>query len=245
MEYSLYREDIVPDEDHERGHDSENSLFLGELIHRYLEKHHFGEPLDENLMKTVWERLSDPEPNGYGLSDEQSLILKERALRHLTNTLYDIDLIKILEGSANYAEVPFLFTVSQGIEFSGVIDRLAKDTDKGHWVIIDWKSNDLEGKDPEKVAEDNDYHLQLACYRWAVENILNEKVGGLYIYFTDRGYLFESRQQKDPEKMVNRMLEKIGRYEKNVENWVRDLKEMDRDMKECRFCEYREGFCVK
>ncbi|MDB9822785.1 UvrD-helicase domain-containing protein [Deltaproteobacteria bacterium] len=244
-DYDPFNESIFPGEDDETEYGSENALFLGALIHMYLEKHHFGDPLDESLMNGMWDRLSDFEQNGYDLDRETLLKLRERAFRHLKNTVYDERLVKILGGGVDYAEVPFLFSASRGVEFRGVIDRLVRDSDKGHWVIIDWKSNDLKVKDPENVAEENDYHLQLACYKWAVESILNEKVGGLYIYFTDRGYLLESRQQNDPEKMVNKMLEKTGDYEEDKEYWARDLEEMGKDIKECRFCEFREGLCME
>jgi len=236
-------EDLATREDDEPGYGSESALFLGLLIHEYLEKHRFGDHLDEDLLKNIWERLSDSEGGRYGLDMNTLLEIRERSLRQLRSTVYDKRLIKVLGGRKCYAEVPFLFSAYRGIEFRGVIDRLSRDMDKGHWEIIDWKSNDLEGKDPEDVAEENDYHLQLACYKWAVERILNEKVGGLYLYFTDKGYLLESLRQIDPEQVVNEMLEKIWEYEENGDHLARDLNKMRKDMEECRFCEYKESFC--
>jgi len=236
-------EDMTTGEDDEPGYGSESALFLGLLIHEYLKKHRFGDPLDEDLLHNIWERLSDSEGGRYDLDKDTRLEIRERSLRQLRNTVYDKRLIKVLGGRKCYAEVPFLFSAYRGIEFRGVIDSLSRDMDKGHWEIIDWKSNDLEGKDPEDVAEENDYHLQLACYKWAVERILNEKVGALYLYFTDKGYLLESLRQVDPEQVVNVMLEKIWEYEENGDHLARDLNKMRKDMKECRFCEYKENFC--
>jgi len=222
---------------------SESALFLGKLIHEYLEKHYFGDPLGEELLQGIWERLIDPERGRYDLGKNTLLKLREKVFRQLKNTVYDKRLIKILGGKSCYSEVPFLFNASRGIEFRGVIDRLSKDMDKGDWTIIDWKSNDMEGKEPEDVAEENGYHLQLACYKWAVERITNEKVGRLYIYFTDKGYLLESRSQGDPKDVFDEMLGKIIEYEEKSEYWNRDLKRIKKGMKECRFCEYRENFC--
>jgi RecB family exonuclease len=168
--------------------------------------------------------------------------LKEEALRQLKNTINDKRLIKILGGKDCYAEVPFLLNASGGIQFRGVIDRISRDADKGDWTVIDWKSNDLDGKKPDAIAEENNYHLQLACYKWAVERILNEKIGRLYLYFTDNGYLLESRIQDDSKDMFDKMLREITEYEKKMD-YPGDMKEVGKARKECRYCEYRDKFC--
>ena len=231
-----------PREYDEGGYSSGSALFVGELIHRYLERHHFGDPLREELFKTVWERLIDSETGRYGLEMDALPGLKEEAFRQLKNTVYDKHLIKILGGKDCYAEVPFLINASRGIEFRGVIDRISRDTDKGDWTIIDWKSNNLDGREPEAVAEENNYHLQLACYKWAVESTMNERVGRLYLYFTDNGYLLESRIQDDPKDMFGEILREIMEYEKDMD-YSGDMKETGKVRKECRYCEYRDKFC--
>jgi RecB family exonuclease len=160
----------------------------------------------------------------------------------LKNTVYDKRLIKILGGKDCYAEVPFLLNSSGGIEFRGIIDRISRNADKGDWTIIDWKSNVLDGKEPEAVAEENRYHLQLACYKWAVERILNERISRLYLYFTDNGYLLESRIQDDSKDMFDEILREIIEYEKNMD-YPWGMKEMEKVKKECRYCEFRDKFC--
>ena len=237
---SMERRD--PREYDEGGYSSGSALFLGELIHRYLEMHHFGDPLKEELFKTTWERLIDSERGRYGLEAYSLSGLKEEALRQLKNTVYDKRLIKILGGKDSYAEVPFLLNSSGGIEFRGIIDRISRNADKGDWTIIDWKSNVLDGKEPEAVAEENRYHLQLACYKWAVERILNERISRLYLYFTDNGYLLESRIQDDSKDMFDEILREIIEYEKNMD-YPWGMKEMEKVKKECRYCEFRHKFC--
>ncbi len=227
----------------EGGYSSGSALFIGELIHRYLERHRFGDPLREELFKTIWERLIESGRGRYNLETYSLPGLEEKALRQLKNTVYDKRLIKILGGKECYAEVPFLFNAFRGIEFRGVIDRISRNEDKGDWTIIDWKSNDLVGKEPEAVAEENGYYLQLACYRWAVEHILNEKVERLYLYFTDKGYLLESRSQDGPKDMFDEMLKEIIEYEKNMDYYAQDLRETGKGTQGCRYCEYREKFC--
>jgi ATP-dependent helicase/nuclease subunit A len=197
----------------EEEYGSEAALFLGHIIHSYLEKHRFGGPLREDFLEDVWKRAMHSGREGKDLEKDTLLRLRERAFRQLSRTTGDERLIRLLGDNESHAEVPFLFSARPGIEFMGVIDRLLKDEEKGHWTIIDWKSNDLQGRDPEDVAEENDYHLQLASYKWAVESILDEKVGQTYIYFTDKGFLLESRRQIDPGTIIDEMLEKIREYE--------------------------------
>jgi len=229
----------VQDVDFEDNNDweygSKEALFLGNVIHGYLERHRFGNILDENLFKRVYERLSQPDLN--------KAPLREKAFKQLEAAVNDERLIRIIGGEREYAEMPFLFTLSDGCEFRGIMDRLIKNREEGHWVIFDWKSNDLKDKDPHLVAEENGYNLQLACYRWAVEHILNEKVGELYIYFTDGGHLLKSHWGGDLEKIFNKMLQEVRDYENNRDRWVRDLREMKRDKSNCRFCEYRANLC--
>ena len=239
---NLFNEGQGEREDDEMG-GSRDALFLGSLIHGYLERHHFGDPLDESLFEKIWERSGHSYNLEKGMEVKPSISLKKRAIDQLKKTVYDSRLIELLKGEARLAEVPFLFTVSRGIEFRGVIDRLFREKDSGLWAIIDWKSNDLTERNPEDVAEENDYNLQLACYKWAVERILNEKVGRLYIYFTDRGALMESRWKGDPEQVIKEMIGRIREYERDMYQWINDLDKIRKRNGECRFCEYRWNLC--
>jgi ATP-dependent exoDNAse (exonuclease V) beta subunit len=246
-----FREGKLFEEDDERANSSNEALFIGNVIHRYLERHRFGDQLDEDLFNHTWGRLSQrelmsqPELNGDYFDKRTLETLRGKALRHLEKTVSDERLIRIFEGQKDYTEVPFLFSISHGCEFRGVIDRLFKDRDRGHWVIFDWKSNDLRDKDPEEVVRENDYGLQLACYKWAVEHILHQKVVDCYIYFTERGYLFKSGYEGNPEQVVEEMLRKIRDYENDRERWVRDLRARKRDRSDCRFCEYDAILCKR
>jgi ATP-dependent helicase/nuclease subunit A len=240
-----FMEGTVFEEDDEREDASSEALFVGNVIHRYLERHRFGDPLDEHLFNLTWGRLRQPELDGDSFDKKTLAILREKALRHLERTVCDERLIQMFEGQKDYKEVPFLFAISHGCEFRGVIDRLFKDRDKGHWVIIDWKSNDLKDKDPEEVVHENDYGLQLACYKWAVEHILHETVGDCYIYFTDRGHLFKSSWEGHPRQIVEEMLDKIRDYENDREGWVQALRERKRDRGDCRYCEYETILCKR
>ncbi len=236
-------EGILGEDDDRDYYASKEALYVGSAIHGYLERHSFGDPLDENLFNNVCGRLAQPDQYGDPLDVGTLMTLREKAFKHLESTINDRQLLKILGRGSEYVEVPFLFTISEGCEFRGTIDRLIKDEKRGQWIILDWKSNDLEGRDPYQVVEENDYNLQLACYKWAVEHILNEEVGDLYIYFTDGGKLIKSHWEGHPKDIVEEMLRKVKDYEADRTRWVRDLSEMKRDRNACLYCDYKGVLC--
>jgi ATP-dependent helicase/nuclease subunit A len=229
-------------EDERDNYASKEALYLGNVIHRYLERHSFGDPLDMDLLNGVCGRLAQSHPPGHTLHVETLRALREKALKHLETTISDQQLLRILGVQNEYAEVPFLFTVSEGCEFRGTIDRLFKGQDKGQWLILDWKSNELGKKDPHHVMEENDYNLQLACYKWAVEHILDEAVDALYIYFTDGAKLIKSQWEGDPAHIVEDMVQAVKKYEEDPSRWVQDLREMKKRVKDCTYCDY-ERLC--
>jgi ATP-dependent exoDNAse (exonuclease V) beta subunit len=190
-------------------------------------------------LNSLCERLAHSELPGDSLPVGALTRLREKAMKHLENTIKDEQLLSLLGGQNEYAEVPFLFTISEGCEFRGTIDRLVKEKNKGSWFILDWKSNDLENKVPYQVMEQNDYNLQLACYKWAVEHILNEEVTDRYIYFTDGGKLIKSDWVGHPEDIIEQMLQAAKNYEADRSRWVQDLREMKQDRKACEHCGYK------
>ena len=239
---SIHGEGVLREED-KMDYSSETSLFLGSLVHDYLEKHHFGEHLNKRLFEKSFEYLCHHERMTGKKGDEWFINAKETALAQLKRTISDDLLIKLMSVKACYSEVPFLFTPVQGVEFRGIIDRLFRKDSNGRWGIIDWKSNILDGRDPEAVAMENNYHLQLACYKWAAESILHEKVDDLFIYFTDCGQMLKSRWDGHPEDTVSELLEKIKDYEQKGEEWIKDMKKIKKESNECRFCEYGTNLC--
>jgi ATP-dependent exoDNAse (exonuclease V) beta subunit len=236
------QKDFLEGEDERDYYASKEALYTGNVIHRYLERHCFGDPLDMDLLNNVCGRLAQSDRPNDNLHVETVAILKEKALKHLETTINDQQLLRILGVQNEYMEVPFLFTVSEGCEFRGSIDRLVRGGEKGQWVVLDWKSNDLENKDPYQVMKENDYDLQLACYKWAVEHILNEAVGETYIYFTDGGKLIKSHWEGTPADIVEEMVQAVKAYEADRSQWVQDLREMKKDVKDCTYCDY-ERLC--
>jgi ATP-dependent helicase/nuclease subunit A len=221
---------------------SGNALILGLLIHSYLERHHFGEGLNNDLFENLWEKSLAFEQRIEDFDKSSLEFIREKAIVQLERTLKDDRLIKALSKTQDHPEMPFLINIAEGIDFRGVIDRVFRNSNKGCWSIIDWKSNELKEKNPKEVAEQNDYFLQLACYKYAVEHITGEKVKGLYIYFTDTGDMLESDFPLDAGDFFKGVCGKIAEYTgRRQPSMDSDCKNFD--MSKCRLCGYREVFC--
>jgi CRISPR/Cas system-associated exonuclease Cas4 (RecB family) len=219
---------------------SGNALLLGLLVHGYLERHRFGEGFDEALFEDLWEKSIARERTG--CEDNVSIFLKQKARDQIERTITDERLITALSGTQDYPEASFLVNVAPGVDFRGVIDRVFKDRDKGTWSIIDWKSNELKGRVAEDIASGNNYHLQLACYKYAFERLTGERVEDLFIYFTDAGLLLKSEPVVKAEAVILELSRKIEEY-----SLLKPLPEgvpCDNTEK-CRFCGYRGSFCKR
>ena len=148
-----------------------------------------------------------------------------------------------MTSSKGYTETPFLLSAFPGIEFRGVIDRIFKDPETGLWSIIDWKSNTIEGKDPDQVITENSYDMQLAFYKWAVEKILNEKVGKQYIYFLSQRYFKECNWEGNPLDIFKSIAIKMDNFEDSDE-WLKSLDAVRKEVTQCRFCGYYNSVCI-
>jgi hypothetical protein len=219
---------------------SENALILGLLVHGYLEMHHFGEELNQDLFNNLCEKSFIEYHNIEEFNKDSLDSVREKARAQLENTVRDKRLIKALGGTPDYPETPFLINISRGVDFRGVIDRVFRNMDKGCWSIIDWKSNDLKEMDPKEAAEKNNYFLQLACYKYAVECITGERVEGLYVYFTDTGDLVESDLLPDAGAFLKDISDTIREYSKKGRPVI-DTESFD--ISKCRSCGYGETFC--
>lgn len=221
---------------------SGNALILGLLVHGYLERHHFGDGFNKELFDNLWEkhiayehRIKD--------SDMNSLeYIRKKALSQLEKTVKDERLIRALGNTPNFPETSFLINISHGIDFRGIIDRVFRNKDRGCWSIIDWKSNEIKEKTPNEVAEQNDYFVQLTCYKYAVERITGEKVEGLYIYFTDTGDLLESDFLFDAADFIKVIGGKIREYSEKGRPVI-DCEKIE--LSKCRTCGYWDAFCKR
>jgi ATP-dependent exoDNAse (exonuclease V) beta subunit len=236
-------QEFLKGDDEWDGNVAEDALYIGNVIHHYLERHRFGDPLDEDRLRRICGRLAQSDLNGDHPDAKTLQILEARVFKHLERTVKDASLLRLLGSEYEYAEVPFSLSISHGCAFKGTVDRLFREKETGQWMILDWKSNALEGKDPLLVAEEHDYNLQLATYKWAVERMLEEEVGDLFIYFTDRGKLIKSQWKGRPEDVIEEMLSWSQQDEADRNLLRRSLRDIEGNPKECPRCEFRSLFC--
>ncbi len=229
-----YNEDNAENRQDAGEYDSKDALFTGNFIHKYLEKHKFGNPFDNSLFEYVKKRINP--------SDCNIDFCLERAETLLRQTVNDKKLLELIAGKRGYAEIPFLTSALPGVEFRGVMDRIFKTSETGLWSIIDWKSNTIGEKDPDQVIIENGYDIQLAFYKWAIEKILHERVDKQYIYFLSRGALMECNWQGDPLDIFSCISLKMDEFEKNS-GWLMDLETVKKQGSECRFCGYLDNVC--
>jgi len=216
-------------------YDSKDALFIGNFIHKYLEKHKFGNTFDNTLFEYVRKRINSSDCNiDYCLGKAEKL---------LKQTVNDKKLINLMADKKGYAEIPFLTNALPGIEFRGVMDMIFKDPETGLWSIIDWKSNDLGEKDPDHVVVENGYDIQLAFYKWAIEKILNEKVDKQYIYFLNHGHLRECNWEGNPLDVFSSIASKMNEFESSGE-WLGNIEAIRDEGSECRFCGYHNSVCM-
>lgn len=242
MDEMILEEDESESREYGETYDSRSALLLGSLVHEYLEKHQFGEGLDEKQFIYLWERIN------HSVKDDQKsetnpITIREKARNHIINTISDNNLVALLKNSVYYREVPFMINSSDGVEFRGVIDMLFRDNKRGLWSIIDWKSNSIGLKDPMLAVRENRYDIQLATYRWAIKRISGEEVAGLFIYFTEAGRLIECKWEGDPKHLIEEMIQRVRDYEKDRDIWIRDLEKYRGSNKKCTFCAYYDMIC--
>ena len=229
-----YNEDNSATRQDAEEYDSKDALLTGNFIHKYLEKYKFGNPFDNNLFEYVKKRINP--------SDCNIDSCLERAETLLRQTVNDKKLLVLMADKKGYAEIPFLTSALPGIEFRGVMDRIFKDPETGLWSIIDWKSNTIGEKNPDQVIIENGYDIQLAFYKWALEKILNEKVGKQYIYFLSQGVLRECNWQGDPLDIFSSIASKMDEFDKNSGLLSSSDSKENKDS-ECRFCGYFDSVC--
>ena len=93
------------------------------------------------------------------------------------------------------------------------------------------------------VMEEYGYNLQLAIYKWAVERMLGEKVGNLFIYFTEPGQLIRSRWNGRPEDVIEEVLQWSQQDEADKNLFMQGIGDIEGYRKDCHYCEYRGVFC--
>lgn len=83
--------------------------------------------------------------------------------------------VKLKAGAEGYFEHDFV-RVAEGSQIRGSIDLFYFDKETNGWVIVDFKTTALRGKDPETVMFENGYDIQLEMYEQYLSTVIEDKI---------------------------------------------------------------------
>ncbi len=229
-----YRGDTL--EDKSEGETVETRI-IGDIVHTYLERHLFGSDLDRGLLEALFSNFLGQNKETMLLERSVLKRIKTRVKELILTAITDKALLGLLTGASQYSEFPFVLN-NNGYTLRGRIDKLFKDKGSDGWAIIDWKTGEVQDKDPVTFARENYLDLQLACYRLVVEKLKNARVKGMYLYFISLGRLVEIDYKGDPGKYIDDLIGFIEGYKADPERIGRSIKETKRKEGECFTCSY-------
>ena len=147
---------------------------LGTAIHSILERY-WDRLEDENILDTIYFK--------YAVFDDAT---KAKIKHYLENFKTTAIYKKLKSGVEHHFEIE-LNVYEDGEQTQGVIDLIYFDEEKNGWVIVDFKSNNINGRtDLVQFAKDNGYDKQLDTYEELCEgNGLS--VAGKMLLFLDSG----------------------------------------------------------
>lgn len=123
----------------------------GTIVHKILEKH-WHELERDDIFENYFTTYAVPK------SFKHNIIQMSR--NFLSTTHYR----KLKEGSEAYFEYDFSIN-HEGQQIRGCIDLFYFDKEENGWVIVDFKTTALKGKDPQTVIQENGYDVQLELYQ--------------------------------------------------------------------------------
>lgn len=134
----------------------------GTIVHKILEKH-WHELERDDIFEHYFTEYMVPE------SFKANIIRMARNFR--TSDHYK----KLKAGAEAYFEHEFVM-IEDGNRIAGSIDLFYFDTEANGWVIVDFKTTALRGKNPEIVMLENAYDVQLEMYKRYLSGVINEKI---------------------------------------------------------------------
>ena len=147
--------------------------------------HEFVERLDWQAGVAQWDlRFTD------ALADSPDPDLSRREwalLRTQLSAGSDLAARLVAPGTIAHAEMPFLWAMNDRDVIEGIIDLAIFDPTRGHWLIVDWKTNRTTRKTLPDLR--NHYLPQISAYWKAVTSMLNAPVTAA-LYSTATGAWF-------------------------------------------------------
>ena len=229
-----YIEDLL--EDKSDGEAIEPRI-VGTIVHNYLERHLFGSDLDQDLLDALFATSLGQKKETMLLESSVLERIKTKVNELILTAITDRALLELLTGVSQHSEFPFVLN-NNGYTLKGRIDKLFKDKRSDEWAIIDWKTGEVQDKDPVIFAREHYFDLQLACYKLVVEKLKNVRVRGMYLYYISLGRLIEIDYKGDLDREINDLIGFIEGYKKNPEKIGESIKGMKIKEGECLKCGY-------
>ncbi len=135
-----------------------NTASAGTIVHKILEKH-WHELERDDIFENYFTAYAVPE------SFKHNIIQMSR--NFLSTTHYK----KLKEGAEAYFEYDFSIN-HKGQQIQGCIDLFYFDKEANGWVIVDFKTTLLKGKDPQTVIQENEYDVQLELYHVFISTVV-------------------------------------------------------------------------
>ncbi len=150
---------------------------FGTVIHKIFE-HLVSDPkkANEKLPNFIHRFARNLEPN-----------TQEEMFKLSTQFLKSKQFSEIKQAKARHTEIPFVFRLKSGI-IQGTLDLLYQ-TQEGAWVILDYKTSQINGNNLEEVA--NRYQSQLMLYALACHELLKISVNRAALYFARTDQMFD------------------------------------------------------
>ena len=161
----------------------------GTIIHRLFEKQVFDQYLSETDLLASLENVLDEFRISAAEREEMRLIEAiHRAHRHYAQS----GLRELLARSSRiYREYPFALRLGRA-ELSGTIDVLCYDPQEAAWIILDYKSNEIEIAQVGEEITRHGYDLQIQMYALAVSRLLRTTSLRSLLFFTFPGCVYDA-----------------------------------------------------
>lgn len=133
----------------------------GTVVHKILEQH-----WDELDRDEIYERYFDE----YNVPES----FKANIVRMSKAFMESHHFTKLKNGAEAYFEHDFVM-LQDGNQIRGSIDLFYYDTEGKGWVIVDFKTTSLKGKDPKTVMIENGYDQQLEFYAQYLQSVTGDE----------------------------------------------------------------------
>lgn len=199
----------------------------GTMVHSLMEDGIF----EDSFIEARVNNLSPEE-----LSTEQRQELKQGVKHHISQILSSQAYQRWSKLPQSYQELKFKLEVGN-FYLQGIIDQLHFDPKLGEWVVVDYKTNELENEaEIDREIKREGYDFQLQCYCFVASQLLDRPVSTAYLLFSHfprlKGLNSPSAAPENLYEEIEDLGHKIMRHEFNP---------LPQDKEQCKNCSYHQA----